>query len=188
MDNIPRRSIEHNQRSQASQPAQSIQPPQSVQSSQAPQPIRPISGQGPKKSFRLKPLLIATLALVIVAGLIIVGSILSRQFFSGTAIDSSNYQAVFLSNGQVYFGKLQNSTGEYLKLTNVFYLQTKTNTTTQNPQTTSNTANDVELVKLGSEIHGPDDQMVINHSQVLFYENLKPDGRVSQSITNYAKK
>ena len=188
MDNIPRRSVEQNQRSQASQPAQSIQPPQPVQSSQSPQPIRPVSGQGPKKSFRLKPLLIAALALVIVVGLIFAGSMLSRQLFSGTAIDSSKYQAVFLSNGQVYFGKLQNSTGEYLKLTNVFYLQTKTNTTTQNPQTTSNTGNDVELVKLGSEIHGPDDQMVINHSQVLFYENLKPDGRVSQSITNYVKK
>ena len=188
MDNIPRRSIEHNQRSQGSQPTQSIQPPQPEQSTQASQPIRSVSGRAPKKQYRLKPLLVAILALVIIAGLIVVGSILIRQFSRGTAIDSSKYQAVFLSNGQVYFGKLQNSTGEYLTLTNVFYLQTKTNTTTQNPQTTSNTGNDVELVKLGSEIHGPDDQMVINHSQVLFYENLKPDGRVSQSITNYAKK
>lgn len=188
MDNIPRRSVEHNQRSQASQPAQSIQPPQPVQSSQAPQPIRSVSGRAPKKQYRFKRLLVAILVLVIIAGLIVVGSILSRQFSSGTAIDSSKYQAVFLSNGQVYFGKLQNSTGEYLKLTNVFYLQTKTDTTTQNPQTTSNTSNNVELVKLGSEIHGPDDQMIINHSQVLFYENLKSDGRVSQSITNYAKK
>lgn len=188
MDNIPRRSAEHNQRSQASQPAPSIQPPQSVPSSQAPQPIRPISGREPKKSFRLKPLLITALVLIVVAGLIIAGSILFRKFSSGTAIDSSKYQAVFLSNGQVYFGKLQNSTGEYLKLTNVFYLQTKTNTTTQNPQTTASAGNDVELVKLGSEIHGPEDQMVINHSQVLFYENLKPDGRVSQSISGYVKK
>ena len=142
----------------------------------------------PKKPFRLKPLIIAILAVVVVAGLIVAGSILFRQFSSGTAIDSNKYQAVFLSNGQVYFGKLQNSGGEYLKLTDVFYLQTKTDPASQNPQTTSTNGNNVELVKLGSEIHGPDDQMVINHSQVLFYENLKPDGRVSQSITNYAKK
>ena len=187
MENIPRRSLEHSQRSQASQPAQSM-PPQPVQSTQAPQPIRSATGRGPKKPFRLKPLIIAILAVVVVAGLIVVGSILFRQFSGGTAIDSNKYQAVFLSNGQVYFGKLQNSAGEYLRLTNVFYLQTKTDPATQNPQTTSTNGNNVELVKLGSEIHGPDDQMVINHSQVLFYENLKPDGRVSQSITNYAKK
>ena len=187
MENIPRRSIESNQRSQASQPAQSV-PPQPVQSTQATQPIRSATGRNPKKQYRFKPLLIAILAVVVVAGLIVAGSILFRQFSSGTAIDSNKYQAVFLSNGQVYFGKLQNSSGEYLKLTNVFYLQTKTDPATQNPQTTSTNGNNVELVKLGSEIHGPDDQMVINHSQVLFYENLKPDGRVSQSISNYAKK
>ena len=187
MENIPRRSIESSQRSQASQPAQSM-PPQPVQSTQAPQPIRSATGRVPKKPFRLKPLIIAILAVVVVAGLIVAGSILFRQFSSGTAIDSNKYQAVFLSNGQVYFGKLQNSGGEYLKLTDVFYLQTKTDPASQNPQTTSTNGNNVELVKLGSEIHGPDDQMVINHSQVLFYENLKPDGRVSQSITNYAKK
>ncbi len=34
----------------------------------------------------------------------------------------SEYQAVFLSNGQVYFGKLHNSGYQY-KLTDVYYLQ-----------------------------------------------------------------
>ena len=185
MDNIPRRSIDHNQRSQAPQPTQ---PPQTVQSNQAPLPIRPISGRVPKKTRQIKPLLTILVALVIVIGLIIVGTIASRQFLSSTSIDSNKYQAVFLSNGQVYFGKLENSSGEYLKLTNVFYLQTKTDTTTQNPQTAAAAGSNVELIKLGSEIHGPDDQMLISRSQVLFYENLKPDGRVSQSISSYVKK
>jgi len=37
-------------------------------------------------------------------------------------------------------------------------------------------------VKLGSEIHGPEDLMIINRAQILFVENLKPSGRVSQAI------
>lgn len=179
MDNIPSRSTDHSQRSDASQ---------HVQSTHAPQPNRSVSGPNRKKLHRLKRILIAILAVAAVAGLVVLVLIFSRQFSGGTAIDSSKYQAVFLSNGQVYFGKLQNSTGEYLKLIDVFYLQTTAETTTQNPQTTSNANNNVELVKLGSEIHGPEDQMLINQSQVLFYENLKPDGRVSQSITNYSKR
>lgn len=179
MDNIPSRSTDSSQRSQATEHAQSTH---------APQPNHSVSGPKRKKLHRLKRLFIALVVVIAIAGLVVFGLVLSRQFSGGTAIDSSKYQAVFLSNGQVYFGKLQNSTGEYLKLTNVFYLQTTAETTTQNPQTTTNATNNVELVKLGSEIHGPEDQMLINQSEVLFYENLKPDGRVSQSITNYVKR
>ncbi|RWZ78318.1 MAG: hypothetical protein EOT05_00950 [Candidatus Microsaccharimonas sossegonensis] len=188
MDNIPRRSIDHGQRSSAPQSAQMAQPVPPVSVSSAPQPIRPSGEKVAKKNRRLKPLLIGLLGLIVIVGLIFGGLVVSGKFTGGTAIDSSKYQAVFLSNGQVYFGKLQNSSGEYLKLTNVFYLQTKTDPTAQNPQTTAAAGSNVELIKLGSEIHGPEDQMLISRSQVLFYENLKPDGRVSQSISNYVKK
>ena len=44
---------------------------------------------------------------------------------------------------------------------------------------------DVQLVKLGSEIHGPDDAMIINKDQLLFFENLKKDGKVTDSINKY---
>jgi hypothetical protein len=133
----------------------------------------------------LKKLIIG---IIILALFIIAGTVISKQFASsGPQIDTSKYQAVFLTSGQVYFGKLQNSNGDYLTLTNVFYLQAKTDTSTAgNPQKASpSNANDVELIKLGNEIHGPEDKMVISHAQVLFYENLKSDGRVSQSIANY---
>ena len=41
--------------------------------------------------------------------------------------------------------------------------------------------------KLGQEIHGPEDEMIISKDHVLFYENLKSDGKVSQSIEQYKK-
>jgi hypothetical protein len=106
----------------------------------------------------------------------------------GTAIDSSKYQAVFFTNGQVYFGKLKPFNNEYMQLTDIYYLQTQTTdkeTDSKNPQKTSTNQNDVQLIKLGDEIHGPEDQMTLSKDQVLFYENLKPDSKVAQSIEKY---
>lgn len=101
-------------------------------------------------------------------------------------IDASKYQAVFLTNGQVYFGKLQNLNGSYMKLTDIFYLQAKSDADSNNPQeTTDQQSADVELIKLGAEVHGPDDEMIVSKDQILFFENLKKDGKVSDTITNF---
>ena len=103
---------------------------------------------------------------------------------STTGIDASKYQAVFFTNGQVYFGKLHSFTSDYMKLTDIYYLQTQASDTTDsnNPQKTANDSSNVKLIKLGNEIHGPEDEMIVAKSQVLFYENLKSDGSVAKSI------
>lgn len=100
-------------------------------------------------------------------------------------IDSSKYQAVFFTNGQVYFGKLEKATGDYLKLKDIYYLQSQQAAAEgeePNPQATTSDQNNVQLIKLGDEIHGPEDEMIISKDQVLFYENIKPTGTVAQSI------
>lgn len=106
---------------------------------------------------------------------------------SSTAIDGSKYQAVFFTNGQVYFGKLHPFNNDYMTLTDIYYLQTQASGTTgsNNPQETSTSQSNVQLIKLGDEIHGPEDKMVIAKDQMLFYENLKPSGKVAQSISKY---
>lgn len=99
-------------------------------------------------------------------------------------VDGSKYQAVFLNNGQVYFGNITKINGDYLKLNNIFYL-TQNATTGTNANTTNG---DYTLVKLGcQQIHYPFDQMVINRNQVTFWENLSKDGKVAQSITEFKK-
>ena len=139
-----------------------------------------------KRRFIL-PLIIAILILIIGA-LTVVGFIsLTTPKTAATGIDSSKFQAVFFTNGQVYFGKLQAFTGDTLKLTNIFYLQTQSSTASTNPQSTSADSSSVQLIKLGDEVHGPEDAMVIEKSQVLFYENLKASGKVAQSIAAYQK-
>jgi len=109
------------------------------------------------------------------------------------AVNTSEYQAVFLTNGQVYFGKLKVVNPVYLKLSDIYYLQVQSSTsgTTSASQLsdTSSTSkgSSVQLVKLGNELQGPEDMMAINREQVLFWENLKPSGKVTQAIDSYLK-
>ena len=138
----------------------------------------------PKKRFIMPLLGIIVLALVAAAGWFA----WSNMQNTATAIDTSKYQAVFFTNGQVYFGKLKSFNKDYLKLTGIFYLQTQSSgeAASDNPQkTTTEQTSNVQLIKLGEEVHGPQDEMVISRSQVLFYENLKSDGKVALGIDKY---
>lgn len=102
------------------------------------------------------------------------------------AIKSDKNQAVFFASGQVYFGKLEVVNSNYLKLSDVFYVQSGATTDKpdgKNPQQPAD--GELELIKLGKEVHGPEDAMIINRDQVLFFENLTDDGKVSQLIQNY---
>ena len=87
-------------------------------------------------------------------------------------IDSVVYQAVFLTNDQIYFGHLKNIDPSYLILSDVYYVKV-------------DEGGAGHLVKLGAlEPHGPQDKMIINRGQVLFWENLKADSQVTKTIQN----
>ncbi|OGM98979.1 MAG: hypothetical protein A2915_03390 [Candidatus Yanofskybacteria bacterium RIFCSPLOWO2_01_FULL_41_34] len=85
-------------------------------------------------------------------------------------IDSNTFQAVFLTNDQIYFGHLKNASSDYLILADVYYVKVNENGAGQ-------------LVKLGAiEPHKPKDKMTINQDQVLFWENLNDDSPVVNTI------
>jgi len=94
-----------------------------------------------------------------------------------TESQTDEYQAVFMDNGQVYFGALDRSDDDFYTLTEVFYLQSGMATIQQ----TSNLA----LTKLGNEAHGPTDKMLINPDHILFIEDMKDDSKVVQAINQY---
>lgn len=133
------------------------------------------------------------LAVVIAFAIIVVGGLglwgYKQMNTTSNAIKPDLYQALFLSNGQVYFGKLTNVGEKYVKLTDIYYLQVQ-----QAVQPPDNKAKDqqqqpqVSLAKLGNELHGPEDSMWVNRDQVLFWENLKNDGKVVKAIQENAKK
>jgi len=94
-------------------------------------------------------------------------------------IGDNTYQAVFLTNNQVYFGKLSKQHSQYPILTDIYYLRV-----TQPLQPSQPNPN-INLVKLGDELHGPADRMEINRDQILFVEDLKDNSQVVQAIKNY---
>jgi len=98
-------------------------------------------------------------------------------------LDANAYQAVFLNGGQVYFGKITNINYSTMTLEHIYYLSNGSfDKTTQQTSGTN-----VSLVKLGNELHKPQDKMIIERKNVTFWENLKSDGEVTKAITNYEK-
>jgi hypothetical protein len=125
------------------------------------------------------------LQLVVLVGIAILLLGIALVFTRGNGseskyVDQSKYQAVFLANGQVYFGNITNLNERYVHLTNIYYL-------TQTSGTDANASN-YSLVKLGcQQIHDPSDEMVINRDQVTFWENLESKGKVVSSINEFKK-
>jgi hypothetical protein len=134
----------------------------------------------------------AELVTVIVgAALLLAAVALYVGLSSGSAgeskqLDKSKYQAVFLNGGATsgavayttYFGHLTSLNDKYFVLKDVYYLTTDQTNGQTNPQ----------LTKLGcQQLHSPLDRMVINRSQVAFWENLQDNGKVVQAIKQFVQ-
>jgi len=89
-------------------------------------------------------------------------------------VDRNAYQAVFLTGGQVYFGKLSGRGDDIYLLSDVYYLSEPRE---GNPKG--------QLLKRGTELHGPRDPMIIPARQVLLIENLRDDSDVVQAIKKH---
>jgi hypothetical protein len=139
------------------------------------------SSNRPSKSL----IIIAVAVVLLVCGLLF--WLLNRSDSNG--IDSGKYQAVFLSNGQHYFGKVKDLNDKHLKLTEVYYLKRSSdeNKSEDIQQSAGSQSGNLELKKLGDEIHAPEDEMIIFREHILYYENLNPNGQVSRGIEEYKK-
>lgn len=96
----------------------------------------------------------------------------------------SSYWAVFLTNGQTYFGRLDpdDLNGNYVKLSEVYYLEKTAAPATTTGKAVESATPGYNLIHLGNELHGPKDEMVINRQSVLFIEQLKTDSKVVTTI------
>lgn len=126
---------------------------------------------------------VAGIAIIVSIGWVLwngVGNIIGNGF---PRINKDTNQAVFLVNNQVYFGKLKNYSSEYIVLRKVFYLQQQASLN----QGDDPAAPSFGLAKLGNELHGPEDEMFIPKSRILFWENMKPDSQVAQIIASQSE-
>src|SRR3989344_1871547 len=119
-----------------------------------------------KKFFVVILLVVAVVIIVTVA---LRTNTFGNFFISGITpgAEASGYQAVFLTNNQVYFGKLSSQNAQFPVLREIYYLQVN------NTDGAQIRAEDVNLVKLVSELHGPEDEMRINRDNILLIEDLK---------------
>ena len=127
--------------------------------------------------------LVALMACIAVLAIAIAFSFYVNGSGESQYVSTNEYQAIFLNNGQVYFGKIKTLNDHYVNLTNIFYLSSQS----AQPAASSKSAggNKFSLVKLGCELHGPQDQMLINNGQVTFWENLRSNGQVVQAISKW---
>lgn len=149
----------------------------------------PVHHASTKKRGGSKLMRFTSVLLLFSVTILVVALILSLVFGSPKSeskyVDSGKLQAVFLNGGQVYFGDISTLNEKYIKLDNIYYL--RVNQTVQPKSSTQTSANDISLVKLGCELHGPEDSMIINRDQVVFWENLKSDGQVAKAVAQYVK-
>jgi hypothetical protein len=115
--------------------------------------------------------------------LLIVAGILWKTGVVEGLASKDTYKAIFLTNGQVYFGKVLNERGQFVKVRDIFYLQVRQ--TIQPIEGVGQQGQNLDLIKLGQEVHQPTDEMRVNRDQILFIENLRPDSQIVTSIAQF---
>jgi len=130
-----------------------------------------------------KPVIVAVITIVVLSAVAIIVGLMG----SGIAgVDASRYQAVFLSDGTVYVGKLSAIDGAHYKLTSV-YLVTSNQAAVASDKSAQSVTATTALTRLENGLLGAENEMTIQRDKVLFYENLKTDGTAAKLIANDQK-
>lgn len=129
------------------------------------------------RAFLKRSLIIACVFLIL--ALIILGITFCFQSSSVKLMgERKGWQGVFLTNGQVYFGRIVKEDSRTIVLKDIYYIQVQQLT----PEEGKEPQSQLTLIKLGEELHGPTDEMRINRDHILFVEDLKPTSSVVQTI------
>lgn len=122
---------------------------------------------------------VLNIVMLLLLGLAIISALVHFWLLPRWRVPSfaTEYQAVFLSNGAAYYGKLDRLWTPYPVLTDVYYVQRAVD---EDSGKTS-----IVLVKRGNELHGPD-RMVLNARNILLIEPVAPDSQVATRIAERA--
>lgn len=118
------------------------------------------------------------LAALALAGMLIIGAVAWHVLNRPAGPRSDRYQVVFLDDNQVFFGKLKNTHGNYLRLENVYSTQSDPSSN----EDSQSVSGDISLVKVGNLVYGPEDTMMIRADKVKFWQDLKSDSKISKTI------
>lgn len=103
---------------------------------------------------------------------------------------SSPRQAIFLGDGQIYFGYASSLRNQVVTLSDVYVLLPSPETTDKTAPAQS--AKKVDLVKLGiggdNDIIWSEDKMEINRDAIKYVEVMKEDSQINLKIKEYQNK
>ena len=97
---------------------------------------------------------------------------------------SASFQVVVLDTGEVFFGTVKKNSKSAIELSNVYYLPIDASDLFS-PQFNSNEL--FSVIKIGNELHGPEDSMFITKEHIVFMQNLKEDSRIVSAIEDYQR-
>jgi len=144
----------------------------------APKHVKNINGYG-------KAILVFTI-LIFVSVLIFVSISLWQD---GTARNTiqllkyrGSYQAVFLTNGQAYFGNITEITNEYILLKDPYSIKVQQKQTDEEGQAKQS---EIKLLSIEDEFYKPEGYMLIEKSAINFIEELKDSSQIIDIIENY---
>jgi hypothetical protein len=145
----------------------------SIDAPQHDQPGNTLAGNGKETNSQQGSAIVQTVWALAGLAVIIAAFLYMRTLNPSSVVFTTPYQAVLLTNGTAYFGKLAGYGTPRPVLTEVYYVVTQTNPDTKQ---TSNV-----LVKRGKELHEPD-RMYLNPNQIFFVEPVGPNSKVAQLI------
>jgi hypothetical protein len=114
-------------------------------------------------------------AIAIVALLLAAAALYHSLTLGGESVKfDTPYQAVLLTNGSVYFGKLEGYGTKSPVLRDVYYVQSGTDPETKQVKNI--------LVHRGKELHAPD-RMYLNPTHIILVEPVGTNSKVAELIT-----
>ncbi len=130
-------------------------------------------GKTKKLQWSLDPLLVGYAAIILAILLTGAKLFLHQARIEGT-VNENTYQAVFLLNGQVLFGQYDLLDRQTAELQDTYFLQ----------QGTAEDGDNTELRVVAAEddLHKPSSTVVLNRSQILYWENLQLDSPIIEAI------
>lgn len=90
------------------------------------------------------------------------------------------WYALKLSNGEIFYGQIQNLNSDPILIKNVYY-------DIDQAQKSENKEKNIRLIKRGKEAYGPDGSMNIVRSQVLYIEPMSDNSGVLSAIMDNEK-
>ena len=123
-----------------------------------------------------KKILAYFLIVLFVAAFVYLGYAYGKKVFPFT--EEMKYQAVQLSSGDIYYGKLQ--TFPCCKLTDVYFLQTL-------PAEEEGGQPEINLAPLNSLFFGPENTMYLQKKQILWWADLAENSQILQVIKGINK-